>query len=67
MDGAHAHADAHGAVPGGEAVTRFLCGLAAGAGAGGLFYAVEPVRPWWWVAAFVMAYLVWFTDLPDVF
>lgn len=45
---------------------RFLIGLAAGAVAGGVTYAVELVRPWWFVAALAVAFVVWFGQLPGI-
>ncbi|MEU5834536.1 hypothetical protein ABZ820_12800 [Streptomyces diacarni] len=47
---------------------RFLLGLLAAAASGGITYAIEPVRPWWWAVALVVAVLVWFGEfIGDVF
>lgn len=47
----------------GWAVKRFLAGLFGGAAAGGVAYVIEPVRPWWWAVALIVAVLIWFGDL----
>lgn len=47
---------------------RFLLGLLGGAAAGGIAYVIEPVRPWWWAVALVVAVLIWFAEfIGDLF
>ncbi|MFB7496029.1 hypothetical protein ACFC09_15280 [Streptomyces sp. NPDC056161] len=45
---------------------RFVWGLMAGGSAGALTYAAGLVRAWWYVAAGVVAFVVWFRRFPDV-
>ncbi|XVV35042.1 hypothetical protein ACQPXT_13740 [Streptomyces sp. CA-100214] len=45
---------------------RFWWGLAGGMAAGGITYATEPARPYWWVVASVVAVVVWTATVPDL-
>ncbi|MGA5202726.1 hypothetical protein [Streptomyces variegatus] len=38
---------------------RFWRGLVGGGAAGGITYAIEPVREWWPIAALVVFALIW--------
>ncbi|MGW6456311.1 hypothetical protein ACWF94_10355 [Streptomyces sp. NPDC055078] len=46
-----------------DPVARFLLGLAGGALASGVTYAITTVPPWWWVVGLVVAVLIWFGEL----
>ncbi|WP_168714307.1 hypothetical protein [Streptomyces sp. A1136] len=43
--------------------TRFLLGLAGGALAASITYAITTVPPWWWLVGLVVAVLIWFGEL----